>query len=105
MVDFCNKCGAIIMGSKGDEVPCPSCGESQKAQTSMKLTEKIKKVEEKEVVDTNQAPEIHPITDAQCPECNNSQAYYWTKQTRAGDEPETQFFKCVVCAHQWRDYR
>lgn len=93
------------MGSKGDEVPCPSCGESQKTQSTVKLTEKIKKVEEKEIVDTDQAAEIHPITDSECPECGNTQAYYWTKQTRSGDEPETQFFKCVNCAHQWRDYR
>jgi transcription factor S len=105
MVDFCKDCGAIIMGIRGEEVPCPSCGASQKAKTEMKLSEKVAKVEEKEVIDTNKQAEINPITDAECPECKSPKAYYWTKQTRAGDEPETQFFKCVECAHQWRDYR
>lgn len=105
MVEFCKKCDAIIMGSKGDEITCPNCGEPQKAKTEIKLTEKIKKAEEKEVMDTDNQTEIHPITDAECPECKSPKAYYWTKQTRAGDEPETQFFKCVECAHQWRDYR
>jgi len=93
------------MGSKGDEIPCPGCGEAQKAKSEIKLSEKVKKAEEKEIVDTDNATEVNPITDAECPECKNKKAYYWTKQTRAGDEPETQFFKCVKCNHQWRDYR
>lgn len=105
MVDFCDNCGAIIVGKKGEDVKCPSCGEKQKATTEVRFSEKVEKVEEKEIVDSNTSTEIHPITSVECPECSHTEAYYWTKQTRAGDEPETQFFKCVDCAHQWRDYR
>ena len=105
MVDFCDSCGTIIIGKKGDKVECPSCGKTQKTQSSVKLTEKVKKKKEQEIVDTNSAAEIHPTTEAECPQCGAKEAYYWTKQTRAGDEPETQFFKCTECAHQWRDYR
>ena len=105
MVDFCNKCGSIIMGKKGDSVECPSCGEKNKAKTTVKLSQKVQQKEEKEIINTNKTPEIHPTTLAECPQCKASEAYYWTKQTRAGDEPETQFFKCTECAHQWRDYR
>lgn len=105
MVDFCSNCGAIIIGKKGEEITCPSCGHVNKAKTTVKLSEKVKAKEELEIIDTNQAAEIHPTTNVDCPQCGHTEAYYWTKQTRAGDEPETQFFKCVECAHQWRDYR
>ena len=66
---------------------------------------KLQKKKEKEVLNADGTPEIHPTTEVECPQCNHKEAYYWTKQTRAADEPETQFFKCVNCSHQWRDYR
>jgi len=105
MVEFCSKCGSIIMGKKGENVLCPACGTKNKTKDTIKLTEKVAKKEELEVINANKTEEIHPITPADCPQCGCKQAYYWTKQTRAGDEPETQFFKCVECAHKWRDYR
>lgn len=105
MVDFCEKCGAIIMGKKGENVECSSCGAKNKAKSTIKLSEKVEHKEEIEVIDTNKTAEIHPTTEIECPQCGNHEAHYWTKQTRSGDEPETQFFKCVECAHQWRDYK
>ena len=45
MVDFCDKCGAIIMGKKGEDISCPSCGEVQKAKTTIKMSEKVAKKE------------------------------------------------------------
>lgn len=106
MVDFCDKCGAIVVGKKGEDVKCVACGYIQKATKSVSLSEKIDKKEEREILDSSDdTAEIHPTTSEECPECKHDEAYYWTKQTRAGDEPETQFFKCVNCKHQWRDYR
>lgn len=105
MVDFCEKCGAIVIGKKGEKVECPSCGHGNKAKSNVKLKQKIDAKEEKEIIDTNKTAEIHPTTNVDCPQCESTEAFYWTKQTRAGDEPETQFFKCVKCSHQWRDYR
>ena len=40
----------------------------------------------------------------ECPKCRHKKAYYWTVQTRAGDEAETKFLKCEKCSHTWRDY-
>ena len=106
MVEFCSKCDAILIGKKGQETKCAVCGHIQKAKSSVSLNEKIKSKEEKEIISSDDsAAEIHPLTDAECPECHHTKAYYWTKQTRAGDEPETMFFKCEVCKHQWREYR
>ncbi|MCA9486829.1 MAG: transcription factor S [Candidatus Woesearchaeota archaeon] len=105
MVDFCPKCGALIMGKKGEEVACAACGHKTKSKSTVKIAEKLSKKEEKEIISPDDKPEIHPTTEVECPACKNMEAYYWTKQTRAADEPETQFFKCVNCKHQWRDYR
>jgi transcription factor S len=105
MVDFCEKCDAILIGKKGEEVTCPSCGHSSKTTSELSLKQKVEKQEEKEIIDISESEEIHPTTNVECPKCSHGIAYYWTRQTRAGDEPETQFFKCEVCKHQWREYR
>ena len=106
MVEFCSNCGAILIGKKGEEITCKGCGFIQKAKTSVVMSEKIEKKSEIEVIDTrDSSAEIHPLTEMECPKCKHSLAYYWTRQTRAGDEPETNFYKCELCKHQWREYR
>lgn len=105
MVEFCTKCGAIIMGKKGQEVICAGCGYSSKAKNTTELKEKIKVKKEIEIISDTIGDEILPLIETECPECKNDKAYYWSKQMRAGDEPETLFYKCPKCKHQWRDYR
>lgn len=105
MVDFCDKCGAIVMGKKDQEVKCPSCGHINKTNSQVSLKKEIEKKEEIEIYKPENTDSIYPTTEVECPKCDSKEAHYWTKQTRAGDEPETQFFKCVECKHQWRDYR
>ena len=105
MVDFCDKCGALVVGQKGQEVECPACGYKNKPTTEVSLSEKVEKTEEKEIFDPDTTTEINPLTPEPCPECGEGEVHYWTKQTRAGDEPETQFFKCPNCKYQWRDYQ
>jgi DNA-directed RNA polymerase subunit M len=46
-----------------------------------------------------------PIVDKACPQCEHSKAYFWLQQTRAADEPPTQFFRCTKCKHVWREYK
>ncbi len=106
MVEFCSNCDAIIIGEKGKDIKCSACGFVQKAKSTIALNEKIKKEKEIEVVNSDDTQaEIHPLVDMECPECKHKKAFYWSKQTRAGDEPETLFYKCEKCKHQWRDYR
>ena len=104
MVDFCDDCGSIIMGKKGEDSTCPACGKIQKSKTSISLNEKIKKTEDIEVIDKNASEKVNSIVDDKCKKCSETKVYFWTKQMRSGDEPETQFFKCTKCGHQWRDY-
>ena len=105
MVDFCEECGAIVIGKKGEEVKCNACGHINKPKSTVALSEKIERDRDTEILDSSASDEIHPTTEVECPECSHMEAHYWTKQTRAGDEPETQFFKCVNCKHKWREYK
>ena len=55
------------------------------------------------IVESDKMPNPNPITDTEgCPECGNTQAYWWIVQTDSGDEPSTQFFRCTECNHTWR---
>jgi len=43
-----------------------------------------------------------PKTNILCPKCGHTEAYYVIRQTRAADEPETVFYRCCKCNHNWR---
>ncbi len=105
MVEFCENCGAIIISSKAGEVVCSSCGHKNNIEKTQKvISEKFKEKEEvREVKESVES--IHSIVDAECPKCKHNRAYFWTKQMRSSDEPESQFFKCVKCKHTWRNHK
>lgn len=100
---FCPKCGSIMMPKmkNGRKFSACSCGYVSKKKAGS-LTETIKKRDEIGVVESE--VESLPTIEAECPKCKHKLAYYWTMQTRAADEAETKFLKCVVCKHTWRDY-
>jgi len=80
-----------------------SCGYQEKGKTDLK--EKVaQKKEDIDVVESDADLKRLPITKEECPECGHRIAYFWTLQTRAGDEPETKFMRCAECKHTWRDY-
>ena len=102
---FCPKCGSVLLpkkeGSKRTLV-C-SCGYKSSNLENIKITETVnKKEKDVEVIEKN--INILPKTKAECEKCGHKIAYFWTVQTRAGDEPETKFLKCEKCNHIWRDY-
>lgn len=98
-MEFCPKCGSMIMGKK-----CMNCNHTLDKEIKIESSQKIEP--KKEVVVINEGEiDFHPIVEAKCEKCNNKEAYFWTKQTRAGDEAETKFFKCTKCKHIWREYK
>ena len=104
---FCPKCGSLLKTKQVKNTPVQfcSCGYSSEiTEESSSIKEEIKEDDKKIEVIEEGASEIYPITDAECPKCKHGRAFYWMKQTRAGDEPETKFFKCESCKHIWRDY-
>lgn len=103
---FCPKCGSILIPKKkGSKMAlvCNSCGAVSSDVENTKLREKVVD-KEKELEVVEKEPETLPLTDVECPKCKHRKAYYWMVQTRASDEPETQFFKCEKCGHKWRHY-
>lgn len=83
-----------------------ACKCGYKSEETKELSIKEKRVETGHqivVVDENEGQAM-PIVDEECPKCKHKKAYFWLQQTRAGDEPETRFFRCVECKHTWREY-
>lgn len=99
---FCPKCKGLLMPSK-EGLICMSCGHKESA--SVEVKEEIKrKPRVVAAVTEEKVTESLPVVDAICEKCKNEKAYWYTQQTRASDEPETQFFICTKCGHRWRKY-
>jgi DNA-directed RNA polymerase subunit M len=106
-VEFCRKCGTILVPVKKGRstyMTCRKCG--YKTKKTIKDI-KIKTVEKKKkgiiVLEKDITP--LPLTEKMCPKCEHIKAYWWMQQTRAADEPPTQFFRCEKCKHVWREYK
>ncbi|MBR9702727.1 transcription factor S, partial [Candidatus Woesearchaeota archaeon] len=77
-----------------------SCGHTNKKVKS-EITETVADNEEVVIVDSDESP--NPVVDAHCSRCGPVKAEFWMIQTRASDEPETQFFKCKKCRKVWKE--
>lgn len=106
-MDFCEKCGSILVPAEENGKRIIKCSKCNKKVTKARLSikEEIKRekvgegVSEKEVQTLATVPLEQP-----CEKCGNSRAFHWFEQTRASDEPETEFFRCTKCKHTWREY-
>jgi len=104
-MEFCPKCGSVLIQKRKND-GCARCGYSVKGKIKLKTSEKIDETEKKEVAIIKQGEgEVLPEIDAACKKCGHNKAYFWTVQTRSGDEAETKFFKCTKCGYTWREYR
>ncbi len=95
---FCRKCGNLLLPKEG-KMKC-SCGY---VQEEGKIKDKKKKTEDVVVMD-KKMPDTLPKTKYDCKECRNTEAFFWTVQTRSSDEPETRFYKCTKCSNIAREY-
>ena len=102
-MEFCPKCGAILV-QKNKKYGCPRCKFSAKGKIVIKTSEKIEE-KNKGVAVSKETRGVHPIVNEKCKKCGEEKAYFWTVQTRASDEAETKFFRCVKCDNTWREYR
>lgn len=105
-MEFCPKCGAaLIQGDKRSK--CPRCGYSTKSGEKIKVSEKVIESEKTKTIPMLKEKDIDvlPIISVACQKCGHNQAFFWTVQTRSGDEAETKFFKCTKCSYTWREYR
>jgi len=103
-MEFCQKCGGIIMVKEG-RAACAACGSKFSGKKpKIEASEKIVKHDSIAVVKEGDDNTL-PIVEMECPQCKNKKSYFWTTQTRSSDESETKFYKCVKCSHTWRKYR
>lgn len=102
MMEFCPRCGAVLI-QKRKNCGCARCEYSTKDKFKIRTSEKIE--EKNKVAVIKKEMNTLPIIIEKCKKCGNDKAYFWTIQTRAGDEAETKFFKCTKCDHTWREYR
>ena len=102
-MQFCPKCGAILI-KKRKNYGCPRCNYASKDNIKIEAKEKIGKKHEVGVVKEKDI-DVMPVVEETCPKCGNKEAYFWTTQTRSGDEAETRFFRCKKCNHTWREYK
>ena len=101
---FCQKCGSMLrpkMVRDKKALAC-SCGYVADKDAGSVVTFGSKKKDEVKLEVIEKEASAYPIVDEECPNCHNDKAYSWSQQMRAGDEPETHFFKCTKCAHTWR---
>ena len=103
-MEFCPKCGAVLI-EKRKNYGCVRCNYSSKEKFKLKTSEKVEEKKQPIAVIKGKDTEIFPIITEKCKGCGNDKAYFWTVQTRSGDEAETKFFKCTKCEHTWREYR
>lgn len=112
---FCPKCDTRLKQKqeekKQPKLVCEKCGYSTAAQVESKEGKKTSKVEKAKATASikvlgEEAEEIKPLptTNIECPKCRHDTAVWWMLQTRGGDEPTTQFYRCVKCNHTWRHY-
>lgn len=102
-MQFCPKCGSVLI-EKNRGMGCLRCNYKSNSKIKIEVSEKIQKTPEIGVI-TDKDTDVFPVTNAVCEKCKNKEAYFWTSQTRAGDEAETKFFRCTKCKHTWREYR
>lgn len=101
---FCEKCGSLLVPIKKGKTTsfaCAKCKKKSKAPGT--ITERAQDKKDKIIIVDSEEKNL-PKTKVSCPKCENTDAYFWTVQTRAADEPPTKFFECTKCEHRWRSY-
>ena len=105
-MQFCPKCGSTLLPQKKEKKVFMACGKCGYTSTKGdKVISRLSQDREKIVVIGRDADKLRtlPKVKAECPKCNNREAFYWLVQTRGGDESSTQFFRCTNCGATWRE--
>ncbi len=87
--------GVWVCTQCGHETPRDAATETEMVTTQAQ--------EESEIIESGGGSSGLPTTSANCPECDNDEAYWYMQQIRAADESETRFFVCTECEHKWRE--
>ncbi|UCE81542.1 MAG: transcription factor S [Methanobacteriota archaeon] len=100
---FCPKCKCLLYPKDG-KLFCRKCGAEHDPSGAPRPQVIKHKSRDRELAVMDAVSGTLPTADAECPSCGHGKAYWVLRQTRAADEPETRIFRCVKCAHSWREY-
>mmetsp|Transcript_79684 Transcript_79684/g.213070 ORF Transcript_79684/g.213070 Transcript_79684/m.213070 type:complete len:109 (+) Transcript_79684:14-340(+) len=105
---FCPNCGNIlaleqVMGRS--RFGCSTCAYVFNVREKYSVKTYLPFKPKDDVVDPEEAKKKLDMTDATCPACSNSRAYFEQHQIRSADEPSTKFYQCTdpKCAATWRE--
>ena len=108
-MQMCETCGSLMRPEKTNGSVVFVCGNGCRIEKADNCApEKLSQKIEHDPLDNVQVIESKsvnlPIMEYPCPKCKNNKVFWWTRQTRSSDEPETRFYKCTDCSHIWREY-
>jgi len=105
-MQFCPKCGSILMPKSvgGKKVMGCSCGYKAGAE-NVAIKEEVKQAGKEVHVVEDEENQALPLTDYECKKCGHNKAYFWELQTRSADEAPTRFYKCEKCKKVNREYK
>jgi transcription factor S len=107
-MEFCEECGTLMRPTKEKEntiLICPNCKKQKENNgNDTKICSKVKQnpLDSIPILDDN--ANTLPTMEMLCKECGNKKVFWWTRQTRSSDEPETRFYRCTKCNYTWREY-
>ena len=106
-MQFCEKCGVILLPQKDEGrtlLKCGKCGVVNTKREHLIIKDTSVHTNRSKIEVVEKRIDTLPKIKEDCTECGHKEAFYWTVQTRSADEAETRFFKCVKCNHTWRAY-
>ncbi len=107
-MEFCEKCGSMMAPTTTEDdtrvLKCRSCGHTKEIVGRLTVSQKVDRTPRDKIVIVEDDSLPMPTTSAACPKCGHNEAYYWTVQTRRGDEGATEFYRCTKCKATWRNY-
>ena len=108
-MQFCPTCDSVMVPEKANKktvMKCRKCNTTEeiKEAASYSFEDDYSTKKTNGIIEINQDSQQLPTVREECSKCKNKEAYWWTYQTRSGDEPITKFLRCTKCSHTWRDY-
>ena len=103
---FCPPCGNLLLLESVDgdlRFFCQTCPYIYKVTNKVATEMPLEHKAIDDIMGGAEAWKNADQTDATCPKCEAHRAYYQQLQIRSADEPMTTFYRCVSCAHNWRE--
>jgi transcription factor S len=111
MVNFCEKCGSLLIPERRDDgivkLFCKTCKAESKEKfkdASYQVKSKIDHTVKDRLTVIEEEFDIRPIIRVACPKCNFAEARYWEAEDRRKEEWETTtYYQCVKCNWVWSE--